>query len=110
MAPDKRIDQFPRTDRLVQRFLRPAILDGSLPLTRSAHRADRSRAGHSQFAPRSEGTLQGADYRRAMPALPTLELTGAPGLGKAVVAKEIGELLRRAGARHAVIDLDALAK
>jgi dephospho-CoA kinase len=45
-----------------------------------------------------------------MRALPTVLLTGAPGVGKTAVAKEMGELLLRAGVRHAVIDLDALGE
>lgn len=45
-----------------------------------------------------------------MRTLPTVLLTGAPGVGKTAVAKEMGELLLRAGARHAVIDLDALGE
>jgi hypothetical protein len=45
-----------------------------------------------------------------MRALPSVLLTGAPGVGKTAVAKEMGELLLRAGVRHAVIDLDALGE
>jgi len=39
-----------------------------------------------------------------------LLVTGAPGVGKSVVANEIGELLRLADAPSAVIDLDALGR
>jgi hypothetical protein len=45
-----------------------------------------------------------------MKPLPTVLLTGAPGVGKTALAKEMGELLLRAGTRHAVIDLDALGE
>ena len=45
-----------------------------------------------------------------MRVLPTVLLTGAPGVGKTAVAKEMGELLLRAKVRHAVIDLDALGE
>jgi hypothetical protein len=45
-----------------------------------------------------------------MRALPTVLLSGGPGVGKTAVAKEMGELLLRAGARRAVIDLDALGE
>lgn len=45
-----------------------------------------------------------------MRSVAALLLTGGPGVGKTAVAKEIGELLRRAGVRHAVIDLDALGE
>lgn len=45
-----------------------------------------------------------------MRTLPTVLLTGAPGVGKTAVAKEMGELLLRAGARRAVIDLDVLGE
>ncbi len=45
-----------------------------------------------------------------MRVLPTVLLTGAPGVGKTAVAREIGELLLRAGVPHAVIDLDALGE
>jgi hypothetical protein len=45
-----------------------------------------------------------------MRTLPTVLLIGAPGVGKTTVAKEMGELLLRAGARYAVIDLDALGE
>lgn len=41
---------------------------------------------------------------------PTLLVTGPPGVGKTAVAKEIGEQLFQAGAPHAVIDLDELAR
>jgi Cdc6-like AAA superfamily ATPase len=51
------------------------------------------------------GTLEAADYGYAMGALPTLLLTGAPGSGKTAIAKEIGERLRRASVRYAVVDL-----
>jgi hypothetical protein len=44
-----------------------------------------------------------------MKVVPAVLLTGAPGVGKTAVASEMGELLLRAGARHAVIDLDALS-
>ncbi len=44
-----------------------------------------------------------------MSVVPTVLLTGAPGVGKTAVASEMGELLLRAGVRHAVIDLDALS-
>jgi dephospho-CoA kinase len=43
-------------------------------------------------------------------ALPTVLLTGVPGSGKTAIAKEIGELLRRADVRYAVVDLDALGE
>ncbi len=43
-----------------------------------------------------------------MGVVPTVLLTGAPGVGKTAVASEMGELLLRAGVRHTVIDLDAL--
>ncbi len=42
--------------------------------------------------------------------VPALLVTGAPGVGKTVVAREIRELLRLAGAPHAVIDLDELGR
>src|SRR3954451_18832865 len=42
--------------------------------------------------------------------IPVLLVTGTPGVGKTVVAREIGELLRLAHAPHAVIDLDELGR
>jgi chloramphenicol 3-O-phosphotransferase len=42
--------------------------------------------------------------------LPTVLLTGTAGAGKSIVAKEIHELLRRAGRPNAMIDLDALGR
>jgi hypothetical protein len=42
--------------------------------------------------------------------LPTVLLTGTAGVGKSIVAKEVHELLRRAGRPNAMIDLDALGR
>jgi adenylylsulfate kinase len=39
-----------------------------------------------------------------------LFLTGQPGAGKTVVAKELGELLRQSHEPHAIIDLDELCR
>jgi hypothetical protein len=43
-----------------------------------------------------------------IPRLPAVLITRAPGAGKSAVAKEVHELLRLAGVRNAMIDLDAL--
>jgi hypothetical protein len=42
--------------------------------------------------------------------LPTVLITGTAGVGKSIVAKEIHELLRRAGQANAMIDLDAVGR
>jgi hypothetical protein len=42
--------------------------------------------------------------------LPTVLLTGTAGAGKSIVAKEVHELLRRAGRPNAMIDLDAVGR
>ena len=44
------------------------------------------------------------------PTLSAVLLSGAPGVGKSIVAKEIHELLRLAGVANAMIDLDAIGR
>jgi hypothetical protein len=42
--------------------------------------------------------------------IPAVLLTGGPDAGKSVVAREVHELLRLAGVRNAMIDLDAVGR
>jgi hypothetical protein len=83
------------------------------PGTRQSERsvgAPRSRRGGTVCLSERAKRQRWADYGLTMQVMPTLLLTGGPGSGKTAIAKEIGELLRRAGVRYAVVDLDALGE
>ena len=43
-------------------------------------------------------------------SIPVLLVTGAPGVGKTTLVKEMGEQLFHAGVAHAVVDIDELAR